>query len=262
MASGVTPARVKTLIYPFGFPASFGKPWISVASRQQQRVDLLAYSWPEMRRESASLTLLPASVPWLYSLFVALTVPLYWLVAGPANFLWFSDIAMIATLLTVWSRSALLASMLALSVSLIELVWACDFIGAVLAGGRFLGLTGYMFDPQVPLRLRIASGTFHLLLLVLLPWLVWRLGYDRRALPLQCAVAWIVLPLSYWVSTPEQNLNWTHGLGRTVQDLLPAWAYVLALMTAIPLLVYLPTHWLFTRFFPAAPPGRARAAGA
>ncbi|MFN7133357.1 MAG: dTMP kinase, partial [Myxococcales bacterium] len=43
------------------------------------------------------------------------------------------------------------------------------------------GLAGYMFDDQYPLWLR-ALSLFHLPLVAVLVWMLWRQGYDRRAL--------------------------------------------------------------------------------
>lgn len=200
-----------------------------------------------------------ATIPlWLrlaYTLFVATLVPVYWRLAGPQNFLWFSDIALLVTVVTLWTRSALLASICAVSVLAIETVWAIDFLGSVILGGRLLGLTAYLHDPLIPLVLRVYSVAFHLILLALLPWLVWRLGYDRRALKVQTLVCWLVLPASRLFSTPAQNVNWSHGIGRSAQTFVPDAVWVLLLMALIPLLIYWPSHWLFTRVFrPAAAP--------
>ena len=41
---------------------------------------------------------------WLklaYSVFIAVLVPAYWWYYGPANFLWFSDLALLVTLVAV-----------------------------------------------------------------------------------------------------------------------------------------------------------------
>ena len=53
---------------------------------------------------------------WLkitYTLFVSSVVPVYWRRYGPANFLWFSDIALLVTVPALWLESPLLASMMA-----------------------------------------------------------------------------------------------------------------------------------------------------
>jgi hypothetical protein len=90
---------------------------------------------------------------------------------------------------------------------------------------------------------------------VLLVWLVWRLGYDRRALLWQTALAWVVLVASYLVSRPQDNINWVYGFGTTPQKWMPPLAYLGVMMVAFPLLVYLPSHLLLARFF-ALPAGQ------
>ena len=60
---------------------------------------------------------------WLkigYTALVAVIVPIYWLKYGAANFLWFSDIAFILLVPALWWESGLIASMMALSVLLLE----------------------------------------------------------------------------------------------------------------------------------------------
>jgi hypothetical protein len=52
----------------------------------------------------------------VYTLFVCALVPIYWRQYGPANFLWFSDIALLALVPALWFENALLASMMALAV--------------------------------------------------------------------------------------------------------------------------------------------------
>jgi hypothetical protein len=111
--------------------------------------------------------------------------------------------------------------------------------------GDLLGLraTGYIFDATIPLPVR-ALSLFHVFLPVLLLWLVYRLGYARRALAATTLLCWLVLPLSYVVSDPSQNVNWVHGFGSPPRPLLPGLGQVAVLMLAVPLGVYLPTHLL------------------
>jgi len=62
----------------------------------------------------------PAQIPlWLklaYTLFICVVVPVYWLQYGPGNFLWFSDLALLATTAALWLENSLLVSMMAVSV--------------------------------------------------------------------------------------------------------------------------------------------------
>src|SRR5215510_11496420 len=76
-----------------------------------------------------------------YTLFVCFLVPIYWRRYGPANFLWFSDIALLVTLPALWLESPLLASMMAVAVTLPELAWNVDFFVRLTTGASFMGLS-------------------------------------------------------------------------------------------------------------------------
>ncbi|BAU50087.1 membrane protein [Sulfurifustis variabilis] len=196
--------------------------------------------------------------PWIkvpYTVFVGLLVPVYWVAHGPANFLWFSDVALFGVLIVLWFEHRLLASMMALGVLLPELAWNVGFFGKLLTGTDVVGLAGYMFDPSIPLAVRGLS-LFHVFLPPLLLWTVYRLGYDERALRAQTLLAWAVLPASALVATPENNVNWALGWGDHVpQPWMPGWLWVGFLMAAFPLVVYLPTDRLL-RKWPGPRPGR------
>jgi hypothetical protein len=62
-----------------------------------------------------------------YTLFVCALVPIYWRQYGPANFLWFSDIALLALVPALWLENALIASMMAVAVVFFEAIWNVDF---------------------------------------------------------------------------------------------------------------------------------------
>jgi hypothetical protein len=86
-----------------------------------------------------------ADVPlWIkiaYTLFVCVLVPVYVRHYGPANFLWFSDVALLVMVPVLWIESRLVASMMALAVVLPELAWNLDFFGRLLTGRHLLGLS-------------------------------------------------------------------------------------------------------------------------
>jgi hypothetical protein len=190
---------------------------------------------------------LPVWIRGPVTLFVVVWLPSWWTLLGAANFLWFSDLALQAATVTVWCPRPLLASMAALAVLLPELIWTIDFRVQLVSPFSPIGLASYMFDDDLSLYVRIMSGAFHLTLPPLLVYLVWRLGYGPRALPLQTVGAWIVLPISGYFSTADSNLNWTYGIGEHTPVDLPRTLYVALLMLAFPLLVYLPTDWLLRR---------------
>jgi hypothetical protein len=188
-----------------------------------------------------------------YTVFVCVLVPIYWRQYGPANFLWFSDIALLGLVPALWLENALLVSMLSLSVVFFEALWNLDFFFQLATGKSLIGLSAYMFDPKIPLFIRGLS-CFHIVLPLLLLWALHRLGYDQRAFVWQTIVALVVLPLSYLISNPQENVNWVYGFGQKPQTILPAPLFVVILMVLFPLLVYLPTNLLFTRIFHAAAP--------
>jgi hypothetical protein len=181
----------------------------------------------------------------LHTAFVGLLVPVYWIHYGPQNFLWFCDIALLASVVALWSKSSLIASTQALSVLLFDALWSIDFLGSLFAGKSIMGLSTFMFDAAYPIELRLLS-LFHLWLPWLLLWMVFQFGYDRRALVIQTVVCWVVLLLSYYVSTAEENLNWVFRLGENDLSLPPV-AYLGLLMLAIPACFYLPAHVLLLR---------------
>jgi len=184
-----------------------------------------------------------------YTALLAVIVPTYAVWWGWKNFLWFSDIALITTGVALWLESPLLASMMALAVLVPELVWCASYFGRLLFGIRVTDLAGYMFDPRKPLLVR-ALSLFHVVLPVVLLWMLHELGYDRRALVYQTLLAWIVLPLTYAVTTPEdENINWVRGLGGTVQRRVPPLAWLALSMLAFPIGLYVPTHLALQALF-------------
>jgi hypothetical protein len=197
---------------------------------------------------------LPLWLKLVWTAFVSVLVPVYWRQYGPANFLWFSDIAVFLTLVALWWESSLPASMMLLAVGVLELSWNVDFIGALLTGHHLTGLSRYMFDPSIPLTIRGIS-LFHVVLTPLLVWMVWRLGYDRRALWMQTLLCWIVLPLTYFLTDPAANINSVFGPQRNQpQTSVHPLIYLALLMAFFPLVIYLPTHLLLVW----AMPGRRR----
>jgi hypothetical protein len=194
---------------------------------------------------------IPLGLKVVYTLFVFALVPIYWRQYGPANFLWFSDIALLALVPCLWLENALLVSMMAVSVVFFEALWNIDFFSRLVTGKSLIGLSAYMFDAKISLFIRGLSG-FHFVLPILLLWMLHRLGYDPRAFLWQTIVALAVLPLSYLLSNAKENVNWVYGFGQNPQRILPAPLFLILLMLLFPLAVYLPSHILFTRIFRVA----------
>ncbi|HZD42398.1 MAG TPA: hypothetical protein VE131_16870 [Terriglobales bacterium] len=183
-----------------------------------------------------------------YTLFVLVFVPIYWVQYGPANFLWFSDIALFGTLAALWLESSFLASMMTSGVVLFDIVWNVIFFRKLLLGGGPEGLVGYMFDPQISLSIR-ALSLFHVALPIIQLWSLGTLGYDVRAWKYQVVLGWVLLPLTYAVTSPKENINWVFGITEVPQKWLPPSLYVIALMVIYPAVVCYPTHRVLKRLF-------------
>lgn len=174
----------------------------------------------------------------------------YWRHYGPQNFLWFCDMSNIVIGVALWLESPLLFSIQALSIGLVQTLFTLDFFWRLALGSHLTGGTEYMFDPAYPLHIRGLS-LFHLAIPPLLAWAVARLGYDRRALPIQTAVAWLVLPVSLLFG-PVKDLNWVYGPYEKQQTWMSPGLWFAVCMVGFPLLLYFPTHLALSRWAPRA----------
>ena len=198
----------------------------------------------------------PAWLKWTYTAFMMVLVPVYWANYGPTNFVYFCDTALFLTLFAVWTDIALLASMAAVGILVPQFFWCVDFAGELM-GVRVTGMTAYMFNPQSSLFLRGLS-LFHGWLPFLLRYLVFRQGYDRRALKVWtalacglCLVAYFLLPPAGAVLADPKlplNVNYVFGLDDAhPQTWMPAGLYLVVWFLALFTLAYLPTHLVLTK---------------
>ena len=174
-----------------------------------------------------------------------------------------------AALLTaggLWLQSPLLLSMQAVGILVPQTVWVADFLARLL-GFRFLGMTGYMFDPAYPQWVRGVS-LFHGWLPLLLLWAVRRVGYDRRALGVQTVFGMALLLVCYAAFAPPGtvggrrpavNINYVYGPdAKRQQHWMPPAAW-LALVTAVAVVgMFVPAHLLLRRVAPRPQRGFGR----
>jgi hypothetical protein len=172
----------------------------------------------------------------------------YWRGYGPANFLWFCDLANFLIVAALWARSPLLLSAQAVSVVAAQIAWSLDLAIRLLTGSHWIGATEHLFDPALARSLRLAA-LFHVAVPGIVLWALWRMGYDRRGWRLQTAIAWVVLPAS-WLVGPDSNLNFSWGPGESPQTLVHPLVYLLGLMLGYPLVLYLPAHLVFRCWSP------------
>jgi hypothetical protein len=193
---------------------------------------------------------LPLWLKILWTVWLIVWIPIYWRQYGLQNFLFFCDIANLLIGVGLWLESPLIFSWQACSVLLFQTAYTLDLAGALLTGRHMFGGTEYMFDPAVPLTVRLLS-LFHVVTPPLLLWAIERLGYDPRGWKLQTFTAWLIVPVNYFWR-PERDVNWARGPFFHEQHLVPGPIYVLAYLAIVPLLIYFPTHifltWLTRRW--------------
>jgi hypothetical protein len=214
---------------------------------------------PELSRPAAARRI-PLWLKIVYSGFLAVMIPVYWVNYGPTNFLYFCDVALLLTLVGIWREDALLISLPAVGILLPQILWCADF-AVSLCGGKLTGMTNYMFDANRSLFLRGLS-LFHGWLPFLLFYLVRKTGYDRRALlgwtlicVVLCLTAYFLLPPAGAVlADPKlpRNVDYVFGMDDAKpQQLLPPLAYLGAWIAALIGIVFVPTHFLLKTICPS-----------
>jgi hypothetical protein len=186
---------------------------------------------------------------WVALAWMMVWLPAYLRVWGWTNLLHLCDFAVILACAGLWWANSLLLSSQTVSLLAAGVLWSAD-AGWRLATGRYLvGGTEYMWDARYPLWVRLLS-LFHIGLPIALLWALRRVGYDRRSLAAQSAIAAGLLVVSRFLPA-ALNLNYAY------QDPLlhRAWGaapvhlgVTLGVLVAV---LYWPTHLLLKRFFSA-----------
>jgi hypothetical protein len=126
-----------------------------------------------------------------------------------------------------------------------------------------------MFDARLPLFTRGLSF-FHFWLPFVPAWLVWRLGYDRRAFVVWTVAAWALLSVCYFLmpappavdSNLPVNINYVFGLSdAAVQDFMPGAMWFAMLLIGLPVVIFYPTHRLLLRYVANRPAASIDASG-
>jgi len=201
----------------------------------------------------------PLGLKLAYTAFMAVLIPVYLHFYGPTNFLYFCDVALLLTLIAIWPENALLLSMACVGILVMQTYWVIDLV-ANLAGYSLTGITDYMLDPNRSLPLRLLS-LYHVWLPFLLVYLVWKIGYDRRALALWTGLAWALI-LFCFLATPQPtpdagltpvNIDYVWGMSDSAaQHWVPSPFWLAGLMVGLPLFAFLPAHLVLMRIMPKA----------
>jgi hypothetical protein len=212
----------------------------------------------KVRSSTVQGSKIPLTVKLAITVFLAVLVPVYLRTYGPTNFLWFCDAALILTAVGMWLENSLLISMCAVGILLQQLLWIVDF-SINLMGFHFLNLTGYMFDRHLSLFTRGLS-LFHGWLPLLLVWLLFRLGYDKRALFAWSVVSAGLVLICYLFTPPAGthpsnsntpiNINYVYGFNdEQPQHWMNQNLYVILLLAGLCVVCFLPTHLILCKLF-------------
>jgi hypothetical protein len=187
---------------------------------------------------------------WVALSWMVVWLPSYVRAWGWANLLHLCDIAVVLGCAGIWWGSSLLISSQAVASLAAGLFWALD-VGWRLTTGKFLvGGTDYMWDTRYPLWVRLLSS-FHIGLPLALLWAMRKVGYDRRALALQAAIAAGLFVVARFLP-PELNVNYAFRDPLFHRAWGPAPVHLAVIFFCAVVLLYWPTHLLLSWMFPLA----------
>jgi hypothetical protein len=198
-----------------------------------------------MQLQAGQNSRIPLWLKLIWTAWIVIWAPVYSRQYGAQNFLFYCDIGNVLITVALWLENRLLFSWQTVGLLVFQTLFTIDLVGAAISGRHALGGTEYMFDPKIPLVIRLL-GLYHVVVPPLLLWAVYKLGYDRRGWILQTLTIWVLVPINFFWR-PQYNVNWARGLGHE-QHLVPAWLYLLAYLIVVPLVIYWPTHVVLQRW--------------
>ncbi len=199
---------------------------------------------------------LPPVALWFktfYTAFVFVVIAVYWVKYGPANFLWFSDIAFFGMAYAMWKDDSLFPSMMAIGVLPLEFVWTFSYLSGFFGdyGHTWLGVGDYMFDSNLELWLRLLSW-FHFFMIGSVIYMLLRKGYDSRALVPQTVLAMAVLVATHLWGIKADNPNMIYPPGDFDQVIAQPLYSALQPLVLFGCII-LPMHLLLKKFWPLRP---------
>lgn len=186
-------------------------------------------------------------------LWLALFLPVYLTTYGAWHLLFLCNTGILLTAIGILVDSRLLVSSQLLAAPALSGGWLLDVIWHLTTGRPLHGGSAYMWDDTLPLAARVLS-LYHLFWpMIVVAWVA-RRGYDRRAFPLQCAIAAAVFAVALWVAPAAENLNYVfHDPHRDVSHLVPERRALIQLI-GLAAVAYWPLHQLAILLF--RPEGR------
>lgn len=186
---------------------------------------------------------------WFSLVWMMVWFPAYFRVWGWSNLLHLCDVAVIVSFLGIWLANPLLLSSQAVGSLVTGIFWVSDVAWKLATGHYLVGGTEYMWDAKYPLWVRLLS-TFHIGLPLVLLWTLRKVGYDKRALALQAAIAAVLLVVSRFLSA-GLNMNYAYGDPVWHRPWGPAPIHLALTLLAIVAVIYWPAHALLSWLFPS-----------
>ena len=193
----------------------------------------------------------PEWVRWTALIWLGVWLTIYLKFWGATTFLFLCDIAVILTCLGLFTGNALLLSSQAVSSLVVDTAWMLDIATKLIFDRHLIGGTDYFFDPNYPLWVRLFS-LFHVVMPFLLIYAVRRTGYDRRALRLQLLIAAVAMIASRFANA-ARNINFAFLDPILHRQWGSAPVHVFAMLAGLTIVIYVPTHAILSRIFPAPP---------
>ncbi|HEY6264293.1 MAG TPA: hypothetical protein VIW93_05780 [Candidatus Acidoferrum sp.] len=187
---------------------------------------------------------------WVALSWLVVWLPSYVWAWGWANLLHLCDMAVILGCVGIWWGSSLLISSQAVGSLAAGILWVLDVGWRLTTGRFFVGGTDYMWDARYPLWVRLLS-CFHIGLPLALLWAMRKVGYDRRALALQAAIA-VGLFVAARFLPQELNLNYAYRDPLFHRAWGPAPVHLAVIFFFAVVFLYWPTHLLLGWMFPLA----------
>lgn len=185
---------------------------------------------------------------WVGVAWLAVYLPSYAIAYGTLNFLFLCNLGVMVTAIGLLLGSRLLVSSQAVAAPIIGLIWTTDASWRLLTGSFLFGGTAYMWDPQYPIFTRLLS-LYHVAWPLLLLWIMSRVGYDRRGIWLQTAIAGASMVVARVFTDPELNINFAFIDPFWGQQIGPPVVHVLVSLGVLAGVAYGLTHWMLRRVF-------------
>jgi hypothetical protein len=184
------------------------------------------------------------SLGWFFLVLGTITAGWYALFSKWQYAFWFCNHAMIITGIAILKKNNyLLTAMLNWSLLPVS-AWIIDFLSRLLFGIHPLGITEYMFFGNWWARLLSLQ---HLITVPLMLYALWLVGRpDKKAWAGTTIHGIILWMISYFLITPDYNVNCVHQACTTILQTLPAYQL---LWPIIAFVMFFGTNWVLVRIF-------------